>query len=376
MKILHVTTGLSNGGAEAVLFRLTTSDDQNTHQVISLMNKDFYGERLISAGIHVYTLDMPRGRLTIHGIIALYRLVRSIKPDVVQTWMYHADLVGGVVARFAGAKNVVWGIRGPFDRQRTALQTRITIYLCAFLSKWIPCAIVSNSEHATVVHVQAGYSSDKLANIPNGYPLDQFRPNETARDELLHELNLNYGVVLVGMVARFDPYKDHENLFGALLALAGKGLQVTCLLVGSGMSKTNQSLAHLLEKYGVEGMVRLIGPRDDVPKIMAALDLHILSSAAESFPNVLAEAMACGTPCVTTNVGDAALIVGDTGWVVPHSDSEALADAIQEALNVMKDSARWNIRKKASQKRVTDNFSLERMIKSYAKVWGNFTNEK
>jgi glycosyltransferase involved in cell wall biosynthesis len=142
------------------------------------------------------------------------------------------------------------------------------------------------------------------------------------------------------------------------------------------MNITNQPLARLVDKYGVQEIVKLIGPRNDVPKIMAALDVHVLSSAAESFPNVLAEAMACGTPCVTTNVGDAALIVGDTGWVVPHSDSAALAEAIQEALNELKDSAKWNIRKEAGQKRVIDNYSLERMILSYAKTWGDAINEK
>jgi glycosyltransferase involved in cell wall biosynthesis len=376
MKILHIITGLSNGGAEASLYRLTTSDDQNTHQVIVLMDQGVYGERLISAGIPVHTLDMPRGRVTIKGVIELYRLVRLVKPDVVQTWMYHADLIGGVVARLAGAKIVIWGIRGPFDRQRTALQTRITIRLCAFFSKWFPIAIVSNSEHAAEVHVQVGYSPDKLINIPNGYPLNQFLPDETARDELLHELNLKHDIVLIGMVARFDPYKDHENLFGALLAIARKGRQVACLLVGPGMSMTNQPLRHLIEKYGVQEMVKLIGPRDDVPKIMAALDIHVLSSVAESFPNVLAEAMACGTPCVTTDVGDAALIVGDTGWVVTHSDPAVLAHAIQEALDEMKDSANWNARKEACRKRVTDNYSLERMIESYTGIWGDAVNDK
>jgi glycosyltransferase involved in cell wall biosynthesis len=276
MKILHVITGLSNGGAESVLYRLTTSDDQNTHQVIALMDGGVYGERLTSAGIPVHTLCMPRGRMTIKGILALYRLIRSIKPDVVQTWMYHADLIGGVVARLAGAKIVVWGIRGPFDRQRTSFRTTITIRLCAFLSKWVPRAILSNSEYAAGVHAKVGYSPDKMVNIPNGFPLNRFRPDETARDEFLHELNLKDDCVLIGMVARFDPYKDHENLFAALLAVARKDRQVTCLLVGPGMDMTNQPLAHLVDKYGVQEMVKLIGPRDDVPKIMAALDLHVL----------------------------------------------------------------------------------------------------
>jgi glycosyltransferase involved in cell wall biosynthesis/SAM-dependent methyltransferase len=374
MQILHVITGLNNGGAEAVLYRLTTSDHQNIHRVVSLMDQGVYGERYISANIPLYTMNMPRGRATMSGVIALYRLVRSIKPDVVQTWMYHADLIGGIVGRLAGTKIVVWGIRGPYDKQRTSLQTRITIWLCAIFSKWVPVAIVSNSEHAAEVHLKVGYSPDKLVNIPNGYPLNQFSPDETARRELLDELNLEHSVVLIGMVARFDPYKDHDTLFGALLALARRGRQVTCLLVGSDIYMTNQHLVDLVEKYGVQDIVKLIGPRDDIPKIMAALDVHILSSAAESFPNVLAEAMACGTPCVATDVGDVALIVGDTGWVVPHSDPDALAHAIQEALVELKDPTKWNIRKEACRKRVIEDYSLERMIVSYAAVWSNSIN--
>ena len=374
MKVLHIITGLNNGGAEAVLYRLIASDYKNTHLVISLMNQGVYGERLISAGIPVYTLNMSRGRLSLKGIIELYRLVRLIKPDVVQTWMYHADLIGGLVARLAGAKIVIWGIRGPFDRQRTSLQTRIIIRLCSIFSKWVPIVITSNSEYAAKVHVKVGYSPEKLVIIPNGFPLNQFRPEVTARDKLLHDLNLNHDVFLIGMVARFDPYKDHENLFAALFDLKQKSREVICLLVGQGMCMTNKPLMDLVKKYEIQDIIMFMGPREDVPKIMAALDVHVLSSAAESFPNVLAEAMACGTPCVTTNVGDAALIVGDTGWIVPHSDPSTLSKAIQEVLLAIKDSAKWSVRKEECQKRVTDNYSLKKMIESYQRVWSSAIN--
>ncbi len=376
MKILHVITGLSNGGAEAVLYRLATSDDENVHLVIALMEQDVYGERLISAGIPVYTLNMPRGQVTIKGIIGLYRLVRSLKPDVVQTWMYHADLIGGVVARLAGAEIVVWGIRGPFDKLRTSFQTKITIRLCAFVSKWVPIAIVSNSEYAAEVHAQVGYSLDRLVKIPNGYPLSQFRPDLTAREALVHELKLKSDVHLIGMVARFDPHKDHENLFKALSTLARRSCQVICLLVGSYIDINNQVLVQLVKRYGIQDNVKLLGMREDIHKIMAALDVHVLSSAAESFPNVLAEAMACSTPCVTTDVGDAALIVGDTGWVVPCFNSAALADAIQEAFVEMKNPVKWNIRKEAVRKRIIENYSLDRMVTSYTALWNDAMNRK
>ena len=127
MKIIHIITGLSNGGAEAVLFRLATRDGNNCHQVISLMDAGYYGERLIAAGLKVHTLDMSRGRVTVSGITKLYKLLKVTKPDVVQTWMYHADLIGGILARLAGIRTVIWGIRGPFNRQLTSFQTTVTL---------------------------------------------------------------------------------------------------------------------------------------------------------------------------------------------------------------------------------------------------------
>ena len=369
MKIVHIITGLSNGGAEAVLFRLATCDRINSHQIISLMSKGVYGERLISSGIHVYTLNMSRGRISVSGLIKLYRLLKLIRPDVVQTWMYHADLIGGVMARLAGVRGVSWGIRGPFNRQLTSLQTNITIRLCAFLSKWIPSSVVSNSNHAAEVHQKVGYASSKLVCIPNGYSFDNFRPDNNGGNDLRREIGLSPNTILIGMVARFDPYKDHENLFAALSIVSSKQHKICCVLVGDEMVTDNESLSSLIEKYGLCDLIKLLGPRADVPKIMAGLDLHLLSSRAESFPNVLAEAMACGTPCVTTDVGDAALIVGAAGWVVPHSDPDHMAAAIGDALIEMNNLSKWDARKEACRKRVIDNYTLEGMIMAYNKVW-------
>lgn len=371
MKILHIITGLNNGGAEGVLYRLITGDTQNNHIIISLMDEGVFGERFAIAGIRVHTIGIPRSSISIKGIIKLYRLIRSLKPDIIQTWMYHADLIGGIVAKLARAKIVIWGIRGPFNRQRTSLQTKIIIRLCAWLSGWIPRVILSNSEHAAKVHILAGYNSKKLITIPNGFLFNRFRPIENAKKEFLQELRLPEDTVLIGMVARFDPYKDHENLFNALCNISQKGKKIICLLIGPEMEFTNKSLCKLLDKYDIHKKVKLIGPREDVPKIMASLDLHVLSSAAESFPNVLAEAMACGTPCITTDVGDAALIVGNTGWIVPPSDPIALSNAIQEAICEMKDLNKWNERKEACRKHIIENYGLEIMIEAYNRLWRN-----
>jgi glycosyltransferase involved in cell wall biosynthesis len=376
LKILHIITGLSNGGAEASLYRLTTSDCANSHHVISLMDRGVYGDRLENNGISVHTLDMSRAKVSIQGIRKLYRLIRTTEPDIVQTWMYHADLIGGLVARLAGVKSVVWGIRGgEINKKNTALSTIIVMYICALLSRWVPKVIISNSIHAAQVHAKLGYTRKKLIIIHNGYFLNQFLPSTVAREIMLMELDVKRNNILIGMVARFDPYKDHENLFAALSELKGKRQNLTCLLIGSGMDIENQHLIKLVERYGVQKLVKLIGPREDVHSIMAALDLNVLSSVAESFPNVLAEAMVYGTPCVTTDVGDAALIVGDTGWIVPPSDPIALSNAILEALNEMGDWSKWKARKKACRTRIIENYTLERMINNYNRVWCEVSND-
>jgi glycosyltransferase involved in cell wall biosynthesis len=169
-------------------------------------------------------------------------------------------------------------------------------------------------------------------------------------------------------VGRFDPQKDHVNLLAALAYIQRQGVDLACVLVGTGLDADNTPLLQQIEQAGLQSRVRLLGRRNDISAVMNALDVHVLSSSAEAFPNVLAEAMACGTPCVTTDVGDAPLIVGDTGWVVPPRNAEALADAIESALSVKSDPG-WNERKHAARLRIEQNFSIERMVAAYNEVW-------
>ena len=137
--IVHIITGLSDGGAEAVLYRLCTNDSNAKHTVISLMGMGKYGSLLEQAGIEVYCLNMPAGRVTISGLRRLYSLLKQLKPDAVQTWMYHADLIGGVAARMAGIKNVYWNIRHTtLEKGKSKKSTIYIAKICAFLSRWVP----------------------------------------------------------------------------------------------------------------------------------------------------------------------------------------------------------------------------------------------
>ncbi|MBP8150502.1 MAG: glycosyltransferase [Xylophilus sp.] len=373
MVIFHIITGLNNGGAEAVLLRLATADDRksNQHHVVSLMGRGIYAERLEQAGASVHSLNFPRGRVTAAGLVQLFRLVHQIRPDVVQTWMYHADLIGGVIARLAGVRAIAWGIRhANLDPAHNSRATLVIVRLCALLSGWVPRKIVSCSAQATRLHQAVGYRADKFIHIPNGYNLQRLQPDAAGRSAVRAELGIADAAFVLGMVARFDAQKDHRNLVQALGLLKRRGVPFTCLLVGVGMDEANGELRGWLDAAGVAGHVKLLGPRSDVPAVMNALDVHVLSSLGEAFPNVLAEAMACGTPCVATDVGDAAVIVADHGWVVPPQDSEALADGLAQAYGQFSvGGAAWQARQAACRAHIMANFELELMCERYRQAW-------
>lgn len=379
MIICHVITGLHNGGAEAVLFRLCTSQYSSNyrHLVISLSVPGIYVEKLEKAGIPVFCLNMPSGRVTWSGLVTLYRLLKNENFDVVYTWMYHADLLGGLIGRLCGIRNIIWGIHNAnLEMGRNRFTTLCIVRVCAILSYWIPVRIVSCSQAATVLHQQAGYCKDKFVTIPNGYAIDSFVPNMEARHLLRHKLSLAETIPVLGMVARFDPLKDHNNLLQALSILKQRGVEFVCLLIGPNMVEDNKILTAAIKKYDIKSHLKLLGARDDIPDMMNVLDVHVLSSVGEAFPNVLAEAMACGTPCVTTNVGDAALILGNTGWVVPSRTPVALADAVANALQKMQDRAAWYERQMAARQHIVTNFSLQKMVAAYGQVWESCITQK
>lgn len=188
---------------------------------------------------------------------------------------------------------------------------------------------------------------------------------------LRHEWGFNHKTFLVGMVARFDPQKDHFTLISALALLKQAGLGLHCVLAGTGMDPRSLELQGWIDNAGLADRVTLLGSRSDIADVMNALDLHLLSSAyGEAFPNVLAEAMACGTPCVATDLGDAPLIVGQTGWVVPSRDPRALADKIAIARCCWKDDAvAWNSRRIASRAYVERLFDINKMCAAYNALW-------
>ena len=367
-KVLHLITSLAQGGAQAVLAELVSRTcGEVEHTVVSLLNEMSYAEVLRKRGIHVATLHMKRGAVPRVPLAAILRILRNVSPDIVQTWMYHADLLGGSMARLAGCRRVIWGIR---NLHVDAPLTRGISRACALLSRWVPTAIACCSSEAARAHQALGYRREKFRVIRNGCNLARFHPDSSARDRIRLELGVRQEETLLGMVARWDVQKDHPNLLQALSYLVAHGVAFRCALVGTNMSHDNAKLLATIQRLGLEKRTMLIGPRTDIPDIMNAFDIHVLSSASEAFPNVVAESMACGTPCVTTNVGDAALIVGNPEWVVPPHDPVALAQALEQSLERIRRNGREALGK-LCRDRIAAHFSLERMVAEYRDLWND-----
>lgn len=372
MRILYIITGLATGGAESMLLKLLERLDREryTPAVISLTTMGDIGPRIAALGIPVLALGMTSGLPSLSDFLRLLRQVRQLRPDIVHTWLYHADLLGGLAARLAGIRAICWGIRSSnLDTDKTHWQTRAVRRICALLSHAIPQRIFLNSETARRIHVSLGYAADKMSVVPNGFDLSRFRPDDGARGRVRAGLSCADNTLLVGMVGRFDPLKNHSGFISAMTMVHRKLPQVHLLMVGKGVDRDNEELVRSIERAGLLNSSHLLGSRDDVPELMAALDVLACPSHAEAFPNVVGEAMASGVPCVATNVGDCAYIIGGTGHVVPVGDMARFAWGV-EAMLTLSQAKRTALGEKA-RARVASCFEIGHVVRSYEESYGS-----
>jgi len=374
MRILHVITGLNVGGAEKMLYRLVSHMDERRFQsrVVSLLAPGPMGDRIAAAGIPVDTLGMTRGVPSPLALWKLIRIIREFRPDVLQTWLYHADLAGLVAAKLAfplgGGPKLAWNIRCSFMAlEQYRHLTGVTLRACKTLSG-IPDVILTNSQEARRFHNELGYKAKRFEVIPNGFDLERFQPDAEARQAVREELSIGPETILVGQVARFDAMKDHKTLIRAAARVAEQG-DVAFVLAGKGVDHDNLDLIGWMKRYGLPSeKVRLLGQRDDVPRLMAALDIHVSPSAfGEGFPNVVGESMACGVPNVVTDVGDSSLLVGETGLVVPPVSSDALAGALLELIALPQE--RRTALGQAARRRMEESYGLRSIVRRYGALY-------
>jgi glycosyltransferase involved in cell wall biosynthesis len=365
-RILHIITGLTAGGAETALCRLIlhSGDSGYSHSVISLTTGGVMHRRLLDAGIKVRTLDFKRSPI-LH-FFKLVALIRSTQPDIVQTWMYHANMLGGLAARLAGNRNIIWGLRTtgvPHGARTLAVISR----LCAGISRWVPNTIVCVAEAARRAHVVGGYDGARMVVIHNGFDLAALPAAMLRRPELRLQWGFGDDVTVIGTSGRFDSEKDHRNFVHAAGLLADRYEQVRFLMVGSSLDTGNEELMHWIKRTGYMERFTLAGERSDSLDCLAAMDIFCLSSRNEGFPNVLGEAMALGIPCVATDVGDAAVLVGDAGVIVPKENPEALAQGIAHLLD-----SPPHLRQLLAEKarcRIHSEFSIQRTCRRFEDVY-------
>lgn len=318
-------------------------------------------------GIPIDVLDIePYARSVLPAVLQTRKLLRRVQPDIIQTWLYHADLVGAIAGKSLGCP-VIWNVQtSSVDPAGISRRTIRVVKLCAMTSG-LPRAIVSCSQAAVGIHVALGYRN-KFRVIPNGTVMDEFKPDAEARRQVRAELNVDENVRVIGMVARFHAQKDHPNFLAGAADLIRTHGAVRFALCGLALTPDNEELMKLIRAHGLERHVVLMGLRRDVNRVLNAFDIHTLSSAfGEGFPNVLGEAMAAGLPCVVTDVGDSAMIVGNTGLSVPPRDPAALANAWRTMLDLPQ--ADFIRLKHEARERIATHFSLSESVAQYEALY-------
>jgi glycosyltransferase involved in cell wall biosynthesis len=372
IKILHVINDLSVGGAEMMLYKLLSGMDRGRHEpvVISLGEGGELRESVEGLGVPVHGLGMKPPAPTPASLWRLRRLMRRLDPDLIQGWMYHGSLAAQLASVFsAGRAATLWNIRQSlYSLEYEKPTTALAIRLCARLSRR-PAAIMYNSRTSAAQHGALGYHGGRALVIHNGFDTDVFAPSAEVRASVRAELRVAPDSLLVGLVGRYHPAKDHANFLRGAALLRDACPDAQFVLSGRGIHRGNEALCELIGELGLGGLVHLLGPRQDVPRLMASFDVVVSSSFEEGFPNVVGEAMSCGVPCVVTDVSDLPWVVGETGMVVPPRNPEALAAALKDMVALGREG-RGRLGK-AARARVIEYFELGLIVRKYEAVYAD-----
>ncbi|HET59813.1 MAG TPA: glycosyltransferase [Chloroflexi bacterium] len=370
MKILHLITGLNYGGAESMLLGVVQHlQKQGIQQdVISLSTNGAIGERLQNLGIKVSALHLPRGRMTVKGWRTLRRLVKESQPDLMQTWLYHADFAGALL-RLSGIRcPLVWGVHHSADNWRE-MKATTRLVLCAnrLLARWLPDAIVCCSESASQSHAALGYPAKKMVIIPNGIDTQRFQPHDQGGERLRNRLGVPAGSLMVGHCGRWIPLKGHRIYVEMAARLRAGFADMHFVMCGEGIDVDNDPLMAWIEENGLSGNVHLMGGQAAMEEIYQGLDLFVSSSLSEAMPLTVMEAMACGVPCVVTDVGDQGTLVAEWGVVVMPGSADALIHGCEQVLGLTcEEQERLG---QGARQRIVNDYSLDAAAQKYLTVY-------
>ena len=367
-KILHVITGLGRGGAEAMLAKIIGMSDAYLHSVLSLTSKGEIGPLIEAQGNEVSCLNLERPG---HLLAAGYRLpvmVRQAKPDLIQGWLNHGNLAAMIGARLSGLNvPVAWNVRQSLLGMRfEKWQTRCVMRMNARLSART-AAILYNSHSGRRDHEAMGFAAHKGMIVPNGFDLNEFFPSHERRVAFRASVGISPDQILIGLVARFDQWKNHATFFEAACRVLDHEPGARFLFAGSGMLLDNAELRALIRDPRLLEASLFLGTRSDMPALTASLDIACNVSHGEGFPNAIGEAMASSVPCIVVPSGDMPAIVADTGIVAETATAEDIAAGIR-ILIARGPCGRAELGN-AARDRVGTHFSLAAIVARYEAIY-------
>lgn len=366
MKIIHIIIGLNVGGAELMLKRLVLASQEKgkfQHEVISLTDLGVIGCDLRKAGIPVYTLNMKSVLSLLKTYFSLKNLLKQLKPDAVQTWMYHADFLGGLAAKSLDIQKIIWGIRTTDVTQGASRLTVGLRKICAKLSYSIPTDIVCAANASKDVHIRIGYDASKMYVIPNGFELDKLVATEEDRNLIRQEFNIPRDATVIGSVGRFNIVKNQKFFVEVARELVKTNPNLIFMIVGRDNTADNNELMGWLREHHLIDNFRLLGQRNDIPLCLKAMDIFCLHSKTEGFPNVLGEALIMGLIAVSLDVGDAKYLLNNPKFISNHRE---MADKI---LHIIEKYKYYKIEAEYTRKNIIDNFELNKIIAIYEKLY-------
>jgi glycosyltransferase involved in cell wall biosynthesis len=367
IKLTHLIIGLNSGGAEHMLYKLLKEINKELFdiKVISLTTKGFYGEKIEELGIELIALNLQEKKRLLQKMFVLYKYLK--RTDVLQTWMYHSDLIGLIIGKLARVKQINWGIRrSDLSLENTKKRTIQIAKICSYFSKRvdniISCSIVGKDSH-----VKFGYNKENMIVIPNGFDTNYLKFKDKVDEDFFTKYNLSPTKTNILMIARWDAIKDHKTFLQAFKSVNNRCPETLAIMCGEGIDNENKSLVSLIKYLELENKVRLLGVIRDIPQILNVSKLLVSTSLSEGFPNVVGEAMSCGTYCIVTDAGDSIHIIGDYGSVIPKRQPQQVANEIIKVLDIEK--VKFDNILLEARNRVEEEFSIGSITKKYEHIY-------
>ena len=369
MKIIHIITGLNIGGAEKMLERLLLCNlDTKNITIISLSDLGKIGKNLERQGFEIHCLNANKNIISpILALIKTVRLIINIKPDIIQTWLYHANLLGSIASIFFPKASLIWNLRGCDIPQGIFSKTFIIVKILSLLSYFSPSKIICCGYSVKEAHISLGYSSRKMVVIPNGYNLDLSGRNEDFRKKTRKDLYISDNEIVIGSVGRFDLLKDYESFIRAASLINKKLDNIRFMIIGRDINLNNSKLKLMLEVNDMLESIILIDEQNSLDAYYSSMDIFCLHSLSEGFPNVLAEAMSFGLPCISTNAGDANIMLKDSQFICNTNDFKSLADALSK-MCILTSNDLYEIGTKNSQN-ISENYNINKINSLYNETY-------